>query len=159
MGYGEKYRLNSSGKEVIRWIFFIIIIGGLLWLWLQKPIHCNRGKGWFSLPSRSWSRNRKRRAYDLVKKAFWFRLRLHRLRSAYDLTKTRLSESEELNQSQNVRTCVVIGFFLPLLLPTPTIWFSLDHKRNVSDGAVSGVGRNGNVLILLTPFPSCLWLR
>ena len=32
-------------------------------------------------------------------------------------------------------------FILPLLLPTPTIWFSLDHKRNVSDGVVSGVGR------------------
>ena len=30
---------------------------------------------------------------------------------------------------------------LPLLLPTPTIWFSLDHKRKVSDGVVSGVGR------------------
>ena len=30
---------------------------------------------------------------------------------------------------------------LPLLLPTPTIWFSLDHKRNVSDGVGSGVGR------------------
>ena len=29
---------------------------------------------------------------------------------------------------------------LPLLLPTRTIWFSLDHKRNVSDGVVSGVG-------------------
>ena len=41
-------------------------------------------------------------------------------------------------------------FILPLLLPTPTIWSSLDHKRNVSDGVVSGVGRNGNVLILLT---------
>ena len=27
-----------------------------------------------------------------------------------------------------------------LLLPTPTIWFSLDHKRNVSDGVVSGIG-------------------
>ena len=39
-------------------------------------------------------------------------------------------------------------FILPLLLPTPTIWFSLDHKWNVSDGAGSGVGRNGNVLIL-----------
>ena len=38
-----------------------------------------------------------------------------------------------------------------LPLPTPTIWFSLKHKRNVSDGVVSGVGRNGNVLILLTP--------
>ena len=32
-------------------------------------------------------------------------------------------------------------FILPLLLPTRTIWFSLDHKQNVSDGVVSGVGR------------------
>ena len=32
-------------------------------------------------------------------------------------------------------------FILPLLLPTPTIWFSLDHKPKVSDGVVSGVGR------------------
>ena len=34
----------------------------------------------------------------------------------------------------------MIGLVLPLLLPTPTIWFSLDHKRNVSDGVVSGIG-------------------
>ena len=34
----------------------------------------------------------------------------------------------------------VIGLVLPLLLPTPAIWFSLDHKRNVSDGVVSGIG-------------------
>ena len=26
----------------------------------------------------------------------------------------------------------MIGFVLPLLLPTLTIWVSLDHKRNVS---------------------------
>ena len=26
------------------------------------------------------------------------------------------------------------------LLPTPTICFSLDHKRKVSDGVVSGIG-------------------
>ena len=44
--------------------------------------------------SRSLSRNRKRRAYDLVKTALRFRLRLRRLRSAYDLVKTWLSESE-----------------------------------------------------------------
>ena len=50
-------------------------------------------------------------------------------------------------------------FILPLLLPTPTIWFSLDLRHNVSDGVVSGVGRNGSVLILLTPIPSSLWLR
>ena len=41
--------------------------------------------------------------------------------------------------------------WLILLLPTPTNWFSLYHKQNVSDGVVSGVGRNGNVLIFLTP--------
>ena len=33
----------------------------------------------------------------------------------------------------------VIGLILPLLLPTPAIWFSLDHKQNVSDGVVSGI--------------------
>ena len=42
-------------------------------------------------------------------------------------------------------------FILQLLLPTPTIWFSLDYRRNVSDRVVSGVGRNGNVLIVLNP--------
>ena len=61
----------------------------------------------------SRSRNQKRRAYDLVKTAFRFRLRLRRLRSAYDLAKTRLSESsadaETLNQSQSVGTSIVIG--------------------------------------------------
>ena len=36
------------------------------------------------------------------------------------------------------------------MLPTQTIWFSLEHERNVSDGVVSGVKRNGNVLIPLT---------
>ena len=34
----------------------------------------------------------------------------------------------------------MIGLVLLPLLPTPTIWFSLDHKRNVSDGVVSGIG-------------------
>ena len=34
----------------------------------------------------------------------------------------------------------MIGLVLPLLLPTLTIWFSLVHKRNVSDGVVSGIG-------------------
>ena len=47
-------------------------------------------------------------------------------------------------------------FIFPLLLPTPAIWFSHDHKRNVSDRVVRGVGRNGNVLLLLTPIPSRL---
>ena len=30
-------------------------------------------------------------------------------------------------------------FSLPLLLLTPTIWFSLDHKWNMSDGVISRV--------------------
>ena len=34
----------------------------------------------------------------------------------------------------------MIGFVLLLLLPTSTIMFLLDHKRNVSDGIVSGIG-------------------
>ena len=34
----------------------------------------------------------------------------------------------------------MIGLVLLLLLPTRTIWFLLDHKRNVSDGVVSGIG-------------------
>ena len=47
-----------------------------------------------------------------MKTAFRFRRRLRRLRSAYDLVKTRLSESEaeaeELNQSQSVGKRIVI---------------------------------------------------
>ena len=72
-----------------------------------------------------------------MKTAFRFRLRLHRLRSAYDLVKTRFSESEAETKRGNVHFDWLI---LLLLLPTPTIWFSLDHKRNVSDGIVSGIG-------------------
>ena len=49
--------------------------------------------------------------------------------------------TEEPNQSQSMGTCILLGLSFRLLLPTPTIWFSLDHKRNVSDGVVSGLGR------------------
>jgi len=53
------------------------------------------------------------RAYDLVKTAFRFCLRLRHLCSSYGLEKTRLSESEaeaeEQNQSQSVETCIAIG--------------------------------------------------
>ena len=88
---------------------------------------------------------KKRRAYDLVKTTFRFRLGLRCLHAAYDLVKTRLSESEpeaeKLNQSITKRGNMHCDwFFVPLLLPTPTIWFSLDYKRNVSDGVVSGIG-------------------
>ena len=50
--------------------------------------------GFHEQRSRNRSRSQKRRAYNLVKTAFRFRLLLRRLRSAYDLLKTRLSESE-----------------------------------------------------------------
>ena len=80
-----------------------------------------------------------------MKTAFRFRLRLRRLHSAYDLVKTRLSESkaeaEGLNPITKRGNVRCDWFILPLLLPTPSIWFSLDHKRNVSDEVVSGIGR------------------
>ena len=49
---------------------------------------------------------------------------------------------------------------LPLLLPTPTIWFSLDHKRNVS-----GVGRtwkrsdssDSDSVALMTPLTTAIF--
>ena len=69
--------------------------------------------GFHQRRSRSQSHNQKHRIYDPVKTAFRFRLRLCFLRSAFDLVKTRLSESEaereDLNQSQSVGTCTVIG--------------------------------------------------
>ena len=49
-------------------------------------------------------------------------------------------QKRKVNHSQCTFPCFAIGLVLPLLLPTPTIWFSLDHKRNVSDGVVSGIG-------------------
>ena len=42
-------------------------------------------------------------------------------------------------KSQSMFPHFVIGLVLPLLLLTPTIWFSLDHKRNVSNGIVSRI--------------------
>ena len=49
------------------------------------------------------------------------------------------SRSGRLKQSQCTFPRFVIGLVLPLLDPTPTICFSLDHKRIVSDGVVSGI--------------------
>ena len=50
------------------------------------------------------------------------------------------SRSGRINQSQCSFPRFVIGLVLPFVLPTPTIRFSLDHRRNVSDGVVSGIG-------------------
>ena len=62
----------------------------------------------------------------------------------YDQVKTGSSESqaeaEELNQSQAWEV-YCDWFILQLLLLTPTIWFSLDHTRNISDGVESRVRR------------------
>ena len=50
------------------------------------------------------------------------------------------SRRGRINQSKCTFPRFVIGLVLPLLLPILTIRFSLDHKRNVSDGVVSGIG-------------------
>ena len=50
------------------------------------------------------------------------------------------SRSGRISQSQCTFPHFVIGFVLLLLLLTLTVWFSLVHKRNVSDGVVSGIG-------------------
>ena len=43
------------------------------------------------------------------------------------------SRSGRINQSQCTFPRFVIGLDLLLPLPTPTIWFSLDHKLHTSD--------------------------
>ena len=68
---------------------------------------------------------------------FRHRLRLRRLRSNQIVAAG--SRSGRINQSQCTFPRFLIRLVFLLLLPTPTIWFSLDHKRNVSDGIVSGI--------------------
>ena len=118
-------------------------------------------KGWFSLAtepeSESYSKQSRKSTYDLVKIynrsrkrdeigfrrirtfPFFVRLRLRPLGSAYDLVIGVGSRGGRINQSQCTFPRIVIGLFFWRLLPTPTNWFSLDHKRNVSDGVVSGM--------------------
>ena len=65
--------------------------------------------------------------YDLVKTAFQFRLRLRRLRSSEIWFVGDTSwRTKPITKRVNVHCN---WFILPLLLPTPTIWFSLDRKR------------------------------
>ena len=45
--------------------------------------------------------------------------------------------SGRINQSQCMFPHFVIGLVLLLLLPTPTVWFSPDHKRDISNGVIS----------------------
>ena len=66
--------------------------------------------------------------------------------------KTRFSESEaeEPNQAWEPALRLVNPSASVATSDSDNLVFT-DHKRNVSEGVVSGVGRNGNVLILLTP--------
>ena len=58
--------------------------------------------------------------------------------------KTRLSEleaeAEGLNRQEKQGNLHCDWFILSLVLLTPTTWFSLDHKPNVRDRVVSGIG-------------------
>ena len=98
------------------------------------------GFHWWRSQSQSQSRNQKHRAYDPVKTVF------RCLPSTYDIVKTRLSESEACRSG---RTSPITNggnvhcdwFILLTLFPTLTIWFSLDHKQNVSARVVIGVER------------------
>ena len=96
--------------------------------------------GFHQRRSRSRSRNQKRRAYDLVKTAFRFRLRFRRLSTENQIVGvgSRCRRTKLITTRGKLHCDWLI---LPLLLPTTTIWFSLDHKRNVSDGVARGVGR------------------
>ena len=70
--------------------------------------------------------------------------------------KTRLlelhAEEEELNESQSMATCILIGlsFHFSFRLQQS------DFQKVISDGVTSGVRRNGNVLVPLTLIPSRL---
>ena len=69
-------------------------------------------KGWFALATESdRSHNRKRKTLnDLVKTAFWFRLRLRHLRSSENYIVGVASRSRGTKpESQNLGTCIVIG--------------------------------------------------
>ena len=86
--------------------------------------------------------------YDLLKTAFWFFwFRLRHCRLFYDQVKAGSSESQveavELNQSQSVETCIVIGLSFRFCFQLRQSGFHyIDHKRNgVSDRVVTGVGR------------------
>ena len=70
--------------------------------------------------------------YDLVKTAFWFfwfRLRLHRLRSSKSWVVRVANRSGRTKPITNRGNVHYDWFIFPLLLPGPTIWFSLDRKR------------------------------
>ena len=66
------------------------------------------------------------------------------------------SRSGRINELQCTFPRFVIGLVFLLLLPTLTIWFSLDHTRNVSDGVISGIGTLFSLdhKLITTPTPT-----
>ena len=77
-----------------------------------------------------------------MKTAFWFRLRHGSLRLSENWVVGDASRSGRTNPVTKRGKVTRDWFILPLLFPTPTIWFSLDHKRNVSDGVGRKWGRS-----------------
>ena len=68
--------------------------------------------------------------YDLVKTAFWFWLQLCRLRSSENCivrVRSRSKRTEPILLQSGKRA--LYSFILPLLLPIPTIWFSVNCKQ------------------------------
>ena len=62
------------------------------------------------------------------------------------------AEAEELNESQSMATCILIGLSFPFSFRLQ----QCDFQKVISDGVTSGVGRNGNVLVLPALIPSHL---
>ena len=77
----------------------------------------------------------------LSETALLLSLRLRRLRSSENWVvgvASRSGRTKPITKRFNEHCDWLI---LPLLLPTPTIWFSLDHKRKEATGVISGVAR------------------
>ena len=99
---------------------------------------------------------------------FWFHLQhawLRPLRSSENWVvgvTSRSGRTKPITKPGNVHCD---WFILPLLLPTLTIWFSLDHKRNVSGEVGSKVGRkqkcsnssDSDFIRLMTAYDSDFW--
>ena len=66
---------------------------------------------------------------SVVKTAFWFCLRLHRLLSSENQIVRVASRSRRTKPITKRGNVLCVSFILPLLLLTLTIWFSLDHKQ------------------------------
>ena len=83
--------------------------------------------------------------YDLVNTAlwfFWFRLRTPSFTIKWNWfvgVGSRSGRTKPITKRWNLHFDWFI--LVSLLLPTPTIWFSPDHKWDVSDGVVTGVGK------------------